>query len=91
MTRARLNARNLRRAAVILGKILFRIGLFGGYRRAFWRFALPLLCAGRVDDVIAVALVAHHMIRFAGECTEGSQNAAFYADRPRAAERATAA
>ena len=89
----RLNARTLRRAAVILGKILFRIGLRGDYRRAFWRFALPLLCAGRVDEVIAVALVAHHMIRFAGECTDGRQNAAFYTDRARAAERerATAA
>jgi len=93
VTRARLNMRNLRRAVVILAKILFRIGLRGDYRRAFWRFALPLLRAGRVDEVIAVALVAHHMIRFAGECTDGRQNAAFYADRARAAERerATAA
>ncbi len=93
VTRARLNPQNLRRALVILGKILFRIGLLGDYRRAFWRFALPLLRAGRVDEVIAVALVAHHMIRFASECTDGRQNAAFYADRARTAdrERATAA
>jgi len=93
LTRARLNARNLRRAVVILAKILFKIGLCGEYRRSFWGFALPLLRAGRVDEVIAVALVAHHMIRFAGECTDGHQNASFYADRARAPdrERATAA
>jgi hypothetical protein len=78
---------------VILTKILFKIGLWGDYRHTFWRFALPLLRAGRVDEVIAVALVAHHMIRFAGECTAGRQNASFYADRARTAgrERATAA
>jgi hopanoid C-2 methylase len=93
LSRARLNARNLRRAAVILTKILFKIGLCGDYRGSFWRFALPLLRAGQVDELIAVALVAHHMIRFAGECTDGRQNAAFYADRARAPvqERATAA
>jgi radical SAM superfamily enzyme YgiQ (UPF0313 family) len=93
LTRARLNARNLRRAAVILAKILFKVGLFGDYRRSFWGFALPLLRAGRIDEVMAVALVAHHMIRFAGECTDGRQNASFYADRARAPdrERATAA
>ncbi len=84
LTRARLNAANLRRAVVILGKILFRIGLCGDYRRSFWRFALPLLRAGRVGELIAVALVAHHMIRFARECTDGRQNASFYADRVKA-------
>jgi radical SAM superfamily enzyme YgiQ (UPF0313 family) len=93
LTRARLNAANLRRAVVILGKILFRIGLCGDYRRSFWRFALPLLRAGQVAELIAVALVAHHMIRFARECTEGTQNASFYADRAKAApdQRAAAA
>ncbi len=85
LSRARLNAANLRRAAVILGKVLLRIGLRADYRRTFWRFALPLLRHGRVDELIAVALVAHHMITFARECTEGRQNASFYAGRVRAA------
>ena len=91
-TRARVNARNLRRAATMLAKILFRVGLFGDYRRTFWRLAWKALRAGRVAELIAVALVAHHMIRFARECTEGRQNASFYADRVKAVgdERAAA-
>jgi hopanoid C-2 methylase len=84
VTRAQLNARNLRRAAIILGKIFVKVGLFGDYRREFWRFAIPVLRAGRIADFIAVALVAHHMIRFARDCTEGRQNASFYADRSKA-------
>jgi radical SAM superfamily enzyme YgiQ (UPF0313 family) len=92
VTPARLNAANLWRAAVILSKIFVKIGLFGDYRRAFWRVALPLLRDGRIGDLIAVALVAHHLIRFAAECTEGQQGAAFYSDRAKSAEnRATAA
>jgi hopanoid C-2 methylase len=93
LTRARLNAGNLRRAVVILGRILFRVGLVGDYRRCFWRFALPLLRAGRIGELIAAGLVAHHLIRFARECTEGRQNASFYADRAKAAadRRAAAA
>ena len=39
------------------------------------------LRAGRLTELIGASLVAHHMIRFARECTEGTQNAAFYADR----------
>ena len=94
LTRGRLNARNLRRGAVILAKMLIAIGLFGDYRRIFWRFAGPLVRAGRLDELIGAALVAHHLIRFAGECTEGRQNASFYTDRPKLRadkERAAAA
>ncbi len=92
LTRARLNARNLRRAAVILTRILFKVGIYGDYRRTFWSFALPLLRARMVGELIAAALVAHHMIRFARECTEGRQNASFYADRARqSADRRAAA
>jgi radical SAM superfamily enzyme YgiQ (UPF0313 family) len=84
VTRARLSPRNLRRAATLLAKIFYRVGLRGDYRRHFWRFAGRALRAGRVAELIGSALVAHHLIRFARECTEGRQNAAFYADRPRA-------
>ena len=83
LSRARLNRRNLRRAATILGKTLWHVGLSGDYRATFWRFACRALRAGRIGELIAVALVAHHMIRFARECSEGRQNAAFYADRPK--------
>jgi hopanoid C-2 methylase len=84
LTRARLNAGNLRRAVVILAKLFARVGLFSDYRRSFWRFAWESLRAGRVGDFIAVSLVAHHMISFARDCTEGRQNASFYADRSKA-------
>ena len=91
MSRARLNRRNLRRAATMLAKIILRVGLFGNYRRCFWRFALPALRGGHIDWLIAVGLVAHHMITFARECTDGRQNAAFYADRVKPAEKRRAA
>jgi hypothetical protein len=91
LSRARLNAANLRRAATILSKVLLRVGLYSDYRRIFWQFAREALRGGRVAELIAVALVAHHMIRFARECTEGRQNASFYADRPKAATEEPAA
>jgi hopanoid C-2 methylase len=81
-SRARLNRRNLRRAAIILARIVWRVGILGDYRRTFWRFAAAALRGGRFGELIAVPLVAHHMIRFASECGEGRQSAAFYADRP---------
>jgi hopanoid C-2 methylase len=82
-SRARLSRRNLRRAVIIVAKLLARIGLFADYRRLFWRMALAALRRGRIEELIQVGLVSHHMIGFARECAEGRQNASFYADRPK--------
>jgi radical SAM superfamily enzyme YgiQ (UPF0313 family) len=81
LSRARLSAANLRRGLVILAKIVARIGIAGDYRRVFWRMAWSALKAGRIDELIAAALVAHHLICFARECEAGRQAASFYAER----------
>jgi radical SAM superfamily enzyme YgiQ (UPF0313 family) len=91
LSRARLSAANLRRGIVTLAKIIGKIGIASDYRRVFWRMALPALRRGRIDELIASALVAHHMITFARECTEGRQSATFYADRPQIAGAVTRA
>ncbi len=83
LSRAQLSPGNLRRGLVMLAKIIDKVGIAGDYRRVFWRFAWPALKAGRIEDLIASALVAHHLITFARECTQ--QNAAFFSDRPRQA------
>jgi hopanoid C-2 methylase len=85
LSRARLSAANLRRGAVTLAKIFWKIGLFGDYRGCFWQMAAPALRAGQIAELIAVALVAHHLICFARECTRGIQSASFYADQPKRA------
>ncbi|MFL5269568.1 MAG: B12-binding domain-containing radical SAM protein [Stellaceae bacterium] len=83
LSRARLSPANLRRACVIMARLLVRIGLFGDYRRVFWRMAWPALRAGRIEELIQVGLVAHHMIVFARDCASGRENASFYAERPK--------
>ena len=82
LTRARLSLPYLRRGLVTLAKIIGKIGLFGDYRRTFWRMAWRAFKSGRIDELIAVALVAHHLIRFAQDCTR--QRATFFNDRPHA-------
>ena len=91
VSRARLNPANLRRMVVLLAKIFAVIGVCGDYRREFWHFAAMALRGGRIEELIAVALVAHHMIRFARDCTEGRQKASFYVDRPESANEPAAA
>jgi hypothetical protein len=81
LTKARLAPHYLRRGLVTLAKIIGKIGIAGDYRRAFWRMAWRALKAGRIDELIAAALVAHHLIRFAQDCTQ--QRATFYTDLPR--------
>jgi hypothetical protein len=85
LSRARLNLGNLRRAFGILTRLLVRVGMFGDYRRSFWQMAWPALRAGRIEELIHVGIVAHHMIVFARGCAEGRENASFFIDRPKIA------
>jgi hypothetical protein len=86
LSRARLNPANLRRGLVMLAKIIGKLGITGDYRRVFWRLAWPALKAGKLDELIATALVAHHLITFSRGCTE--QTAAFFSERVKPAAAA---
>ena len=69
---------NLRKAVRILANLMLRAGLVADYRGTFWRMAGPLLRRGRIEDVIRVGLVAHHLITFSRKAAQGEENASFY-------------
>jgi hopanoid C-2 methylase len=69
----------------ILANIFIRVGGLSNYRKVFWNMALPLLRAGRIEEVIQIGIVAHHLIKFTREAVSGEQNASFYAPGERAA------
>jgi radical SAM superfamily enzyme YgiQ (UPF0313 family) len=80
---------NMRRGFRNLANLLLRVGVLADYRRTFWATAKPLLKAGRIEDLIHVALVAHHLIAFTQDAVSGRQNASFYSAKMR--ERGAAA
>jgi hopanoid C-2 methylase len=90
LSRARLSPGNLRRAFIIISRMLLRIGIFGDYRRIFWRMAWPSLRSGRIEQLIHIGIVAHHMIGFARASSIGCENASFFAERPKLAAEAAA-
>ena len=77
----RASFRNIRRAVSMLGRIIWNVGVRSDYRHEFWKFARPLLRHGEIETVIAVALVAHHLIMFAREAVAGRRNASHYSAR----------
>jgi len=79
---------NIAQGMRILANVLVRVGAASAYRRHFWRVALPLLRSGRIEEMIGVALVAHHLITFTREALTGKQNASFYASAERRLEAA---
>ena len=87
VTSARLNLPNIRKALTCLFNIFLQIGCLGRYRRTFWRMAWPALRSGRVEELIHIAVVAHHLITYARECEEGRQMASNYATRPASTSR----
>ena len=78
---ARLNWRNVAKALSIVANLAVRVGIFGSYRSTFWHMARRALKKRDFEGLIHVGLVAHHLIRFAGECDKGDEAAAFYAQR----------
>ncbi|ACK50840.1 Radical SAM domain protein [Methylocella silvestris BL2] len=88
-SRQRLSPRNIRMAVIILAKLFWHVGLRGGYRRAFWTFALGRLIRGKIEPVISVGLVAHHLIMFARDACSGRSNASHYSAKNRPQGAAT--
>jgi radical SAM superfamily enzyme YgiQ (UPF0313 family) len=80
---ARASAANIRKGLTMLSNILLRVGVLGSYRQTFWNFAKPALKAGKIESVIHVGLVGHHLIQFARECAVGQEAASFYSQKVR--------
>ncbi len=74
---------NIRKGLRIMFNLLLRAGLLSDYRATFWEMAAPLLKAGRIEDVIHVGLVAHHLIAFTRNAVSGRANASFYSTKLR--------
>lgn len=75
----RASWRNVVSGLALLGRIVWRIGVRGDYRRTFWRVAAPALRAGQVEEMIQAAVVSHHLIEFTRQCLRGVEEASFYA------------
>ncbi|MFN3649817.1 MAG: B12-binding domain-containing radical SAM protein [Armatimonadota bacterium] len=78
-TRARVNPRSIARGAGILSRLVWQVGRKADYRQRFWQMAKPNLRRLKIEEVIHVGVVSHHMIEFARECARGEGEKCFYA------------
>jgi hopanoid C-2 methylase len=70
--------RNVLRGVAILARVIWRVGVRSDYRRTFWRMAGPALRRKQIEEVIHLAVVSHHLIRFTRDCLEGAGESSFY-------------
>lgn len=80
---ARVSRANIIKGLTLLSNILVRVGVFGNYRKTFWKMARETLFKGDIEGLIHVGLVAHHLIKFAAECGTGEEFASFYSQKIR--------
>ncbi len=80
-SKARLTWANIKRGLTIMANILIKVGVFGNYRDTFWSIAGPALKEGRIQSLIHVGLVGHHLIKFAQEAGTGAESASFYSQK----------
>src|SRR5262245_1227191 len=86
----RASWRNVLMGFAILGRIVWRIGVRGDYRKTFWRMAGPALRQGQVEPLIHTAVVSHHLIEFTRQCVLGARESSFYAPATRSTHAAVA-
>ncbi len=72
---------NITRALGIFRRILWRVGVCSDYRAQFWKMAWTELKRGNVETMFQVAMVAHHLITYARECTQGKMQSSNYSVR----------
>jgi radical SAM superfamily enzyme YgiQ (UPF0313 family) len=73
----------VKRGTGVLARVFWHCGMRRGWRREFWRMTLPLVARGRIEEMVSIATVAHHLITFVGEIRSGKHEACFYADPSR--------
>lgn len=86
---ARVNWPNIKKALIMMGNILIRMGVASDYRKTFWSLAGPALKAGQIEDVIGTGWTSYHLIEFARECARGDESASFYSQKLREEEPET--
>jgi hypothetical protein len=79
---SQVNARNMHIAVHSVVSIFVKLGLGASYRPAFWKMALELLKHGRLDHLIYIATMGHHLITWGDEVREGKARACNYTERP---------
>jgi radical SAM superfamily enzyme YgiQ (UPF0313 family) len=85
MRRPKASAALMRYGLSVMGRVLWHCGLKARWRQEFWDLCWPLLRQGRVDEVIHIGVVAHHLLTFTREIEEGRWEASFYAEAERGA------
>ena len=72
---------NVTRALGIFRRIIWQVGVRSDYRAQFWKMAWTELKQGNVETMFQVAMVAHHLITYARECTQGKMQSSNYSVR----------
>jgi hypothetical protein len=67
----------------LLARVAWKVGVRADYRREFWDVARPLLARGALEEIVQLAVVTHHLIRFSRAALAGMEQASFYADPSR--------
>jgi radical SAM superfamily enzyme YgiQ (UPF0313 family) len=80
---ARVNPYSIRRGLAILFRVLLIVGVFSKYRKTFWKLCGPLLGQGRIEPLLHVGIVGHHLIEYARGALAGQFNASHYSARTR--------
>jgi hopanoid C-2 methylase len=72
---------NLKRLMWIAPRLLWHVGIRSDYRRHFWTLVREQVRRGDIETIFRVAVVAHHLITYSRECSNGAMQSSNYSQR----------
>ncbi len=81
LSQAHLSLRMARVGVYALANVFWRLGLRASYKRTFWKLAIDLLRVGRVDTLVYVGAMGHHLLQYAEDVRRGEVKACFYTEQ----------
>jgi radical SAM superfamily enzyme YgiQ (UPF0313 family) len=87
----KVTSKMVKYGANVVARTLWQVGYRADYADLFWKVSRPLIAQKRIEEVIHIGVVTHHLIQFARDCEKGSAEACFYSDPNRVEEPVAAA
>ncbi len=81
--RGKIKWSNISFGLVLAFRVIVRIGILSDYRKPFWRAARHALRRGKIESMLAMGFIGHHLIQFTREALRGEQNASYYSAKAR--------
>jgi hopanoid C-2 methylase len=82
LLRYRISKETLELGMRVMSRMMWKLGVRSRYKRVFWKLAVELIRAGKIDHLLYIGSMGHHLIRYREDVLAGRVRASTFSHRP---------